>query len=306
MVFKLAHFSDPHLGPLPPVRVTEILNKRLFGYLSWLRGRRALHRPEVLAALAEDLEAEKPDHLVITGDLTNIALVEEFSRVEAWLHGLGSPDHISVIPGNHDAYIAVPWEVSLAKWQKFMTGETEAGGTLKSPTGPESFPFVRYRGPVAVVGLSSAQPTPLFCAHGTLGEAQLDRLGSELRRLGRENWFRVVLVHHPPSLNGIAWRKRLVDADAFRRVIAECGAELVLHGHNHTVGEERIDSGASQAPVLGVPSASAAFGGKKPLARYNIYSISGEAGEWRIETTARGLDPATGRFKEVGRYETRD
>ena len=301
-MFQLAHFSDPHLGPLPPVRAADILNKRFFGYLSWLRKRRALHRPEVLAALTEDLDAQAPDHLVITGDLTNISLLEEFSRVEAWLHRLDSPDRISVIPGNHDAYVAVPWELSLAKWQDFMTGEMEVGGALKVPTGPESFPFVRYRGPAAIVGLSSAQPTPLFCAYGTLGEAQLNRLRGELRRLGEEGWFRVVLVHHSPSLEGIAWRKRLVDAETFRRVIAESGAELVLHGHNHTFGEGWISSGKSKAPVLGVPSASAAFGGKKPIAHYHIYRISGEAGDWRIDTSARGLDPIAGRFGEVRRY----
>src|SRR3546814_12778538 len=43
-MFKLAHISDPHLGPLPPVRVAELLNKRFFGWLSWVLRRRAPHR----------------------------------------------------------------------------------------------------------------------------------------------------------------------------------------------------------------------------------------------------------------------
>src|SRR3546814_18088026 len=90
-MFKLAHISDPHLGPLPPVRVAELLNKRFFGWLSWVRRRRALHRPEVLAALAADLAGLAPDHLVVTGDLTNIALPGEFVQVGRWLAGLGAP-----------------------------------------------------------------------------------------------------------------------------------------------------------------------------------------------------------------------
>jgi 3',5'-cyclic AMP phosphodiesterase CpdA len=177
-MFTLAHISDPHLGPLPPVRAADLLNKRFFGYLSWVRRRRALHRPEVLAALAGDLATFAPDHLVVTGDLTNIALPEEFTQVAAWLEGLGSPEAVTAIPGNHDAYVAVPWEDSLAKWQAFMTsdpGAVIAGGPEAAPA--EVFPIVRYRGPLALIGLSSAQPTPLFCAHGTLGEAQLARLG---------------------------------------------------------------------------------------------------------------------------------
>ena len=300
-MFLLAHFSDPHLGPLPSVRLPDILNKRFFGYLSWIRRRQAVHRPEVLDALAKDLASQAPDHVVITGDLTNIALIEEFSRVETWLRRLGEPDRISVIPGNHDAYVAVPWATSLAKWQDFMTSESVGGGTPAVPSGPESFPFVRFRGPAAILGLSTAQPTPLFCAHGTLGSAQLGRLHALLRQLGQDGWCRIVLLHHPPNPNGIAWRKRLVDAEPFRQVIADSGAELILHGHDHTFGEARITAGRAQVPVFGVPSASAAQSGKKPQAHYQLYRISGNAGDWQIETTARGFDAAGGRFLEVRR-----
>lgn len=299
-MFLLAHISDPHLGPLPQVRPAEILNKRFFGYLSWQRQRRKVHSPAVLAALAEDLAAQEADHLVITGDLTNIALAEEFTQVGAWLRSLGPADAVSVIPGNHDAYVAVPWETSLAHWQAFMASETEAGGAASPPAGPEDFPFLRFREPLAILGLSSAQPTPLFCAYGTLGEAQLDRLRRLLRELGEEGWFRVVLLHHPPSLEGIAWRKRLVDAAAFRRVIADEGAELVLHGHDHTFGEDRIAAAAGPVPVFGVPSASAARESKKkPLAHYQTYAIARDGTDWSVQVTAHGFDPARGGFHEV-------
>jgi 3',5'-cyclic AMP phosphodiesterase CpdA len=242
------------------------------------------------------------DHLVITGDLTNIALVQEFTLVEEWLHSLGSAERVTVIPGNHDAYVAVPWKSSLAKWQAFMTDEPSTGEEPRLPSGPDAFPFVRFRGPVAILGLNSAQPTPLFCAHGTLGESQLYRLGELLQKLGQEDWFRVVLLHHPPSLEGIARRKRLIDAEPFREVISEHGAELILHGHGHTFDNMHIAAGTRSVPVLGVPSASAAQRGKKPQAHYQIYEIMRDADHWRIEVTARGFDPASGRFVEARRY----
>ena len=297
-MFSLAHISVPHLGPLPPVSLGDLMNKRFFGYLSWLRKRRALHRPEVLAALAADLRDLAPDHLVVTGDLTNIALEQEFTQVAEWLHSLGTPEAVSVVPGNHDAYVAVPWEASLAKWQAFMTCESEPA----SSGGPDAFPFVRFRGPAAVIGLSSAQPTPLFCAHGTLGAAQLGRLGALLRRLGEEGWFRVVLVHHPPIQESIVWRKRLVDAAPFREVIAEAGAELVLHGHDHTFGVERIRGAGGEVPVFGVPSASAGRAGSKPQAHYQLYQIGKEGEGWRVEVAARGFDPGSGHFREARSY----
>ncbi|MEO3429344.1 metallophosphoesterase [Pelagibius sp. CAU 1746] len=305
-MFTLAHISDPHLGPLPRVRVRDLMNKRFFGWLSWMRRRRGIHRLEVLAALAEDLGTLAPDHLVVTGDLTNIALLEEFSRVAEWLQGLGTPEGVSVIPGNHDAYVAVPWETSLAKWQPFMTCEAGQGGDAGADAshrgGPESFPFVRYRGPAAIVGLSSAQATPLFCAHGTLGTAQLERLRTLLRRLGEEGRFRVVLLHHPPSLDNIAWRKRLVDAVPFREVIAEAGAELILHGHDHNFGVERIPGPGGDVPVIGVPSASAGRASKHPIAHYQLYDIERDGKGWRVGVRARGFDAARGCFQEARSY----
>jgi 3',5'-cyclic AMP phosphodiesterase CpdA len=294
-MFTLAHISDPHLGPLPPVKASDLLNKRFFGYLSWIRRRRRLHRPEVLAALARDLESLAPDHLVVTGDLTNIALEAEFPLVADWLQGLGLPQNISVIPGNHDAYVEVPWAASWACWLPFMSGDDAADGP-DGATGEDHFPFVRFRGPAAIVGLSSAQPTPLFCAHGTLGAGQLARLDSLLRRLGEEGWFRVILLHHAPVLKGVNWRKRLVDAVAFREVVTGAGAELVLHGHDHTFGVDRIDAPSGDVPVLGVPSASAGSDGKKPVAHYHLYRIAREGNAWRIGVEARGFNPAEGHF----------
>lgn len=298
-MFTLAHISDPHLGPLPPVRLAQLMNKRFFGWLSWVRRRRALHRPEVLAALAADLAGMGPDHLVITGDLTNIALPGEFALVGRWLESLGAAEAVSVVPGNHDAYVAVPWETSLAKWAAFMACE-EAG---QARAEAEAFPFVRHRGPVSIIGLNSAQPTPLFQAHGTLGQAQLERLEAVLRRLGAQSRFRVVLLHHPPSLDKVVWRKRLVDARAFRDVIAVAGAELILHGHDHTFGREMIPGPGGPVPVVGVPSASAGRdGGRHPIAHYQLYAIEKTGNDWRIEVSARGFDPAAGAFREVRRY----
>ncbi len=110
------------------------------------------------------------------------------------------------------------------------------------------------------------------------------------------------MLHHPPSLERIVWRKRLVDAAAFRRVIAESGAELVLHGHDHTFGHETVEGRDGPVPVLGIPSASAASSGRKPLAHYQLYSITRGGKGWDVEVMVRGYDPASGRFAETRNY----
>ncbi|HEX2653187.1 MAG TPA: metallophosphoesterase, partial [Xanthobacteraceae bacterium] len=223
--FVLAHLSDLHLGPLPPPRLAELAGKRVLGYLNWQRRRHMLHRTEVIDLILADLQSHGPDHVAVTGDLVNIALPAEFTAARQQLQRVGLPDRVTFVPGNHDAYVRSAMHQPLRHWGDYMRGDKE--------TAAPHFPFVRRRGPLALIGLSSAVPTAPFMATGTLGPQQLSKLAQTLDTLGREQMFRVVLIHHPPvSMPKDRW-KRLTDAPAFRRIIAEHGAELILHGHDH-------------------------------------------------------------------------
>jgi 3',5'-cyclic AMP phosphodiesterase CpdA len=300
-MFTLAHITDPHIGPLPRVSAKDLINKRLFGYLSWKRRRRGIHRPEILSDLQRDLTGMAPDHVAITGDLTNIALPQEFEQVLRWLDRLGQPDWITVIPGNHDAYVALPWDISIGQWSAYMEGDTEPGAVSRTMAA-DDFPATRIRGEIALIGLTTAQATPLFLATGEIGPTQLTRLEEQLTSLGRKGFCRVVLLHHPPSPDGLAWRKRLVDAEAFRSVIGRCGAELVLHGHDHKFGSALIDSVDGKVAVFGVPSASAMADGNRPQSHYHLYGIDHSAKGWEIGVTVRRYDGGDAGFVESNAY----
>ena len=73
--FTLAHLSDPHLPPLPAPRLIDLAGKRALGYLNWTRNRHKYQKRDVLDALVSDMEAQRPDHIAVTGDLVNLALV---------------------------------------------------------------------------------------------------------------------------------------------------------------------------------------------------------------------------------------
>lgn len=267
------------------------MNKRVTGYLSWHRHRRLVHDRRVLNALRVDLEGRQPDHMVITGDLTNLALPAEFDRAIDWLAELGKPDDVSVIPGNHDAYIDVPWSQSFGRLAAYMT---QNHGELKPEAA--SFPYVRKIGRVAIVGVSSAIPTRWFSAAGAIGEEQLSRLRKVLSDLGEDGFFRTVLVHHPPIEGSARLRKQLRDGKGFRAVIREFGAELVLHGHNHRYDYGEVETPLGQSPVIGVPSASAwPRHGLKPAA-YHIYRIGSTPSGWTIDMEVRRFDRKTKRF----------
>ena len=91
MAFTLAHLSDPHLPPMPAARLRDLAGKRALGYLNWTRNRHKIHRREVLDALVSDLQAQRPDHIAVTGDLVNLALEAEFAPARAWLESVGTP-----------------------------------------------------------------------------------------------------------------------------------------------------------------------------------------------------------------------
>jgi 3',5'-cyclic AMP phosphodiesterase CpdA len=281
MAFLLAHLSDSHLAPLPKPHWSQLLNKRVTGYINWQRKRRFIHDAGVLAKIVTDLKAQLPDHIACTGDLANIALPEEFTRGRAWLESLGTPQNVSLVPGNHDAYVRSALANAKREWGAYMRGD-DGGG----------FPYLRRRRPLALIGLSTAVPTAPGLASGGLGTKQIAALAKLLGDFKNSGLFRVVLIHHPP-VSEAGWHKLLIDAAALKRVIAAQGAELLLHGHDHLAMLNWLDGpGGSRVPAVGVPSASAAPGRTKNAAGYNLYRIDGAAGAWRCEMNARGIDAA--------------
>jgi len=287
LVFTLAHLSDIHLSPMPRARRRDLLGKRVLGYVNWHRGRKLVHRRDVLDVLTRDLVEQKPDHIAVTGDLVNLGLPEEFVLAAEWLHHLGSPDRVTAIPGNHDAYVRLHPERGTGHWLPYMQANDAGEALIRTP--PTGFPFIRRFGDVGLVALSSAIPTMPFMAAGRLGSAQRALLGVALEELGRQGLFRVVLIHHPPLLGQSSWPRGLRDAKAFSAILKEKGAELVLHGHNHEQTVRELDTVSGPVFVVGVPSASEAVEGRIPAARYNEYRIGKIEGGWRCEMVGRAV-----------------
>ena len=283
--FTLAHLSDPHLPPLPGMRLSDLIGKRAFGYLNWTRNRHRFHRRDVLDALVSDMQAQTPDHIAVTGDLVNLALEAEFASSRAWLESVGAPDRVTVIPGNHDAYVRATQHRFAEAWTNYLAADdTRDRG--------RPFPAVRRRGPLALISVSSAVPTPPLMATGWLGSSQLDALTRVLAGLSAEQAFRVLLIHHP--LRSDARAKRLTDAPQLLALLKRHGVELVLHGHDHVHSTIWIDGPNGSIPAVGVPSASALAHGRYPAAAYNLFSIERDGAAWRCEQTIRGFEQQAG------------
>ena len=96
-------FVRPALGAA--AAAYQLAGKRGLGYINWHRGRKYIHRRETLDAVTRDLKTIATDHIAVTGDLANLSLPIEYAAARAWLETLGPPRDVTVIPGNHDAYV---------------------------------------------------------------------------------------------------------------------------------------------------------------------------------------------------------
>jgi len=289
--FRLAHLSDPHLPPpAGALDWRDGVSKRLLSSVAWRRkGDR--HLPAILAALVADLQAYDPDHIAITGDLTNFATAAEFAGARAWLEALGPASKITVSPGNHDALVGPDAAARFQGWRSWL-GDGEGA----------AFPYVRLREGVALINLCSATPTAPWLATGRLGGAQIGRLSAALSELAGTDVFKVALIHHPPARGVVAARKSLEDGEALRAALKIQGVDLILHGHAHEAVTSTIEGPGGPIPVLGVPSASGAPGQRHPAARWHALEITRRDGGAEVRVAARSYDAASASFVACGAY----
>jgi 3',5'-cyclic AMP phosphodiesterase CpdA len=271
-MFRIAHISDLHIPPLPPMSPKQLAGKRLLGLVAWHKKWKSEHQQTILDALQTHLQELEPDHICITGDITFTTLPAEVDTAADWISRLGDPQQISLIPGNHDAYVSGALEYALEKWSHWMLDDD----------GQLGFPYLHRRGPVDIIGLSSAVATPPAISLGRIGPTQLNRTEALLGRIKAVQRPSLLMVHHPPQ-DGAASRKRaLSDRKALQEILCRSPVDLILHGHLHYPTRAVIDCPSGSIPVLGAASAST-IGIRKSVAHYHMIEI--ETGSERPQMT---------------------
>lgn len=275
---RLAHCSDLHLLSLDGARALDYLNKRWIGRMNLITSRSRHYHTEAFDHMIEDLNAQQIDHVLCTGDVTNLALPGEFrfarERFDRLRHGTSG---VTVIPGNHDAYIQEGTRHFAEIFGDYAQSDDGWAWPVEgAPSLADRWPLVRVRGELAIIGLSTSMQTPWFTAYGRLGATQLARLRSALTDPRLAGKCRVVAIHHPPAGKRAASAIRgLKDRAEFAAILRECGAEIVLHGHEHRNMRELLDGPRGEIEVLGVPSGTYEAGHPDRTARYRVLEIEG-------------------------------
>jgi 3',5'-cyclic AMP phosphodiesterase CpdA len=218
---KIAHLSDLHFGRTDPT---------------------------VVESLAEDISADPPDLVVVSGDLTMRARRSEFVEAKAFLERLPAP--FFAVPGNHDITAYRPLERFMypyRRWQTYVSPVIEP----------------RWQDDeIALLGLNTARPMTLHWnwAHGSVSHKQMARVRSELESLPA-NLFRILVAHHPFMAPENANDTHLVSRGALAlEMFSRSGANLILSGHlhlgyrrpfDHQVKGERAGEAGSVAERVG-------------------------------------------------------
>ena len=223
---RIVHISDLHFWhiTLNPMR---LMGKRLLGMGNLILNRARAYKLEVMPTLVERVKELKPDHLLVTGDLTTTALDEEFQAVRQALLALPqNPSFLTVVPGNHDRY----------------TRESDRNGIFEkyfAEFAPSpSYPWLKQIGQdTAILGLDPCHPNPIS-ARGTISTEQLQRAAELLDRAGMKAKRLLVACHYPVALPAGIIENRghgLRGSRHMHAFLARYSPAVYCHGHIHSV-----------------------------------------------------------------------
>ncbi len=247
---------------------------------------------EVGEAVLRTIEAERPDAVVISGDLVQRGDWRHmWEAAKAWLRRLTRP--ALVVPGNHDIPLWNPLRRFLApfaRYRRYVARETD--------------PVLHVPGAV-IAGISTPRPWTLDL--GYIAHRQLERVRRALVA-APPRAVRVVALHHgllPQREAGRVRHHVRGHVRAVRHLIA-AGVRLVLSGHNHYpyVQEIRTPEGASLIVAQAGTACSRRFNGASGCERNSLNVVRTRGRAIEIETRfyegpARGFAPGeTRRFGE--------
>ena len=193
---RIAHLSDIHFGA---------------------------HDPQIVAATENWLRDKQPDLIIISGDLTQRAKVEQFRQASEYLARLraaGFP--ILVVPGNHDVplYDVVKrFAAPLDRYKRFINDDLS--------------PWFE-NDEVAVLGINTARS--LTIKDGRINHEQIALLRARFAAVPAAK-TRILVTHHPLFAMPIGEGGELSEAVGRHRdaveAVADAGVHLALAGHFH-------------------------------------------------------------------------
>ena len=225
-----------------------------------------------VAAAAAYIEETPCDLVIVSGDLTRYAEVEEFQAARAWLDAIQRP--LLITPGNHDA----PY----LDWTARVFTPFKRFEQLIGPAPSQCF---RAEG-LAVCGINTARGAQLRL-NWSKGQISQTQSRAVLATLSETPGFRVVVCHHPLiEMIGGPMTARVWGGERAARRFAEGGVDLVLSGHIHAPFTWSYPFADGRTHAVGAGTLSVRERGTP--ASFNVIDIAPD----QVRVTALGWDGA--------------
>jgi 3',5'-cyclic AMP phosphodiesterase CpdA len=181
------------------------------------------HDERLVEAVEQRIREEKPDLVVISGDLTQRARTEQFKDACRFLERLREAGHeVLAVPGNHD----VPLYDVLRRFLSPLT-------RYRRYIDDDLCPFLELPG-AAVLGINTARS--LTFKDGRISHEQMDFIRETFAKTDA-NAMRILVTHHPlfalPVGDGPALGKAVGRQELALDAIADAGVDVLLAGHHH-------------------------------------------------------------------------
>jgi 3',5'-cyclic AMP phosphodiesterase CpdA len=174
------------------------------------------------AAALDYAHADPTDLILITGDVTQKGLPDEFRAAGEWIRAMPEPSFVVV--GNHD----VPYYSALDRlfwpWRAFeaATGHPAHDGQFRSDT-------LMVRGVTTARGWQAR----LNWSKGVIDLDQTRRAATALRQ-APPGTLRILACHHPLiEMIGTPMTGDVKRGDRAAVIFAEAGVDLIMTGHTH-------------------------------------------------------------------------
>lgn len=175
-------------------------------------------RAHVVDALLELAAEQRPDIVVLSGDITQRARRAQFAAARRLVDRMAAPATLA-IPGNHD----VPLFNLAARALSPFGGYARAFGAELEPSCETK--------DLLVLGVNTTRARRH--KHGEVSAAQIERVAQRLQRCAPQK-LRIVVTHHPMHVPFGADERNLLRGHAeAARAWARAGADLVIGGHIH-------------------------------------------------------------------------
>lgn len=219
--YRLAHISDPHFTTITfsPLQFT---NKRWLGNLNQILFRHYQYQTTHLIDLPRFFSDLKVDHVLLTGDLTSLALDLEFKKAQAFVDSFS---HYSLpiyhLPGNHDAY--TKWTEVHRRYYDFLINEDLRSSRVElRPLGKGWW----------WIGLDCSYANGIIDSNGIFFEEMEMRLLEAIERV--PSCDRIVIGNHFPLIGSGRPTHDLRRSQPLADILkASPKVKLYLHGHDH-------------------------------------------------------------------------